>query len=199
VLPVGIMIRFLEGLLPDWAIITVITIALAIMLCYSLMGIVSLLTQLILKFKTKNEELRKLRAETKRAEIEARRVEIELINSGTNLRRGLYDIEKSKMALAETQAKLGERFGIPAGHIRTEIFLDHPANDVKERVGQLLKPLSEKPVSFKKKREKEMRPKLERLYEKKKNEILNGDIRVRTGVKVRSLSILIRILGGKID
>jgi len=83
-------------------------------------------------------ELRKLIAETRKSELEAKRAEIEVINSGTNLRRGLYDIERSKMNLLEMQNKLADRWDIPAGAIRSEIFLDHPANDVKALTKKLL-------------------------------------------------------------
>lgn len=69
-----------------------------------------------------------------RAELEAEKAKIEVVNAGT----GLYDIERSKMSLLESQNKLAEKWGIPAGAIRSEIFLDHPAEDVKALTRKLL-------------------------------------------------------------
>ncbi|WP_221568942.1 hypothetical protein [Alkalihalobacillus sp. TS-13] len=185
------MIRFL----PEWAQITIIVI----LMFYSLLGGTWIIIQMRFHFQKKKEELSKLKAERKRAEFEVKRAEIELINSGTNLRRGLYDIEKSQMNLVETQAKLGERFGVPAGDICTKIFIGHPANPVKERIDQLLEPLSEeKPTKNKKNALKEVREKYEQKYEQTDSEIQNGNIRVRMKVKLSMISLVIRLLRGRI-
>ncbi|MGM0879068.1 MAG: hypothetical protein ACQEWV_31630 [Bacillota bacterium] len=74
--------------------------------------------QICFHFQKRKWELRKLKAETMKSELEAERAKIEVINAGTNLRRGLYDIERSKMSLLESQNKLAEKWGIPAGAIR---------------------------------------------------------------------------------
>lgn len=98
------------------------------------------IVQMVFHFQKRKLELRKLRAETMKAELEAKRAKVEVINAGTNLRRGLYDIERSKMSLLESQNKLAEKWGIPAGSIRSEIFLEHPADNVKDLTKKLLKP-----------------------------------------------------------
>ncbi|MEH6865157.1 hypothetical protein [Priestia megaterium] len=104
----------------------------------ALLGGTWIIVQMWFHFQKRTLEIRKLKAETKRAELESKRAEIEVVNAGTNLRRGLYDIERSKMSLLESQNKLADRWDIPAATIRSEIFLDHPADDVKALTKKLL-------------------------------------------------------------
>lgn len=101
------------------------------------------IVQMVFHFQKRKLDLRKLKAETLKAELEVERARIEVINAGTNLRRGLYDIERSKMSLLESQNKLADKWGIPPGTIRSEIFLDHPANDVRSLTKRLLDSESE--------------------------------------------------------
>jgi hypothetical protein len=42
------------------------------------------------------------------------------------------------MSLLESQNKLADRWDIPAASIRSEIFLEHPADDVKALTRKLL-------------------------------------------------------------
>jgi hypothetical protein len=64
--------------------------------------------QMVFHFQKRKLELRKLKAEILKSELEAKRAKIEVNNAGTNLRRGLYDIERSKMSLLESQNKMAE-------------------------------------------------------------------------------------------
>ncbi|MGM0924675.1 MAG: hypothetical protein ACQEWW_26405 [Bacillota bacterium] len=115
---------------PDWYPIALIAVS-------SLTALWAIV-QMAFHFQKRKLDLRKLKAETLKAELEVERAKIEVINAGTNLRRGLYDIERSKMSLLESQNKLADKWGIPAGAIRSEIFLDHPANDVRNLTRKLL-------------------------------------------------------------
>ena len=115
---------------PEWYPIALISVS-------SLTAIWAIV-QMVFHFQKRKLDLRKLKAETLKAELEVERARIEVINAGTNFRRGLYDIERSKMSLLESQNKLSEKWGIPAGNIRSEIFLEHPANDVKALTRKLL-------------------------------------------------------------
>lgn len=115
---------------PDWY-----PIALIVVTTFSALWAI---IQIVFHFQKRTWELRKLKAETLKSKLEAKRAKIEVINAGTNLRRGLFDIERSKMSLLESQNKLAEKWGIPAGKIRSEIFLEHPANDVRNLTKKLL-------------------------------------------------------------
>jgi len=123
---------------PEWYPIALIIVSAFSAVSATIGGTVWAIVQMRFHFQKRNLELRKLISETRKSELEAKRAEIEVINSGTNLRRGLYDIERSKMNLLEMQNKLADRWDIPAGVIRSEIFLDHPADDVKALTKKLL-------------------------------------------------------------